>query len=218
MVTNRSFLYGTFSSRSVILGLSVVTITYILVNIAFLLVLMPEEVKSSEVRKQSKPFSKSQTTLLAGAGPHICFCTLLVTPGNPILSPHLSLPLWISSWQRIHRRQICFRRLSGRSPPKVGATGGLPTGCLWFSHLVPQVPVSAPDGFKHPPPCPNPPWPDHRPPAGHHPQAWDHPQALRLCQHWLRPPRYHQSLCFQIQVTSPIKHHPLKQSHERHDH
>jgi len=34
---------------SVILGLSVVTITYILVNIAFLLVLTPEEVKSSEV-------------------------------------------------------------------------------------------------------------------------------------------------------------------------
>ena len=39
------------SSRSVILGLSVVTITYILVNIAFLLVLTPEEVKSSEVGK-----------------------------------------------------------------------------------------------------------------------------------------------------------------------
>ena len=37
------------SFRSVILGLSVVTITYILVNIAFLLVLTPEEVKSSEV-------------------------------------------------------------------------------------------------------------------------------------------------------------------------
>ena len=39
------------SSRSVILGLSVVTITYILVNVAFLLVLTPEEVKSSEVGK-----------------------------------------------------------------------------------------------------------------------------------------------------------------------
>ena len=39
------------SPRSVILGLSVVTITYILVNIAFLLVLTPEEVKSSEVGK-----------------------------------------------------------------------------------------------------------------------------------------------------------------------
>lgn len=39
------------SSRSVILGLSVVTVTYILVNIAFLLVLTPEEVKSSEVEK-----------------------------------------------------------------------------------------------------------------------------------------------------------------------
>ena len=39
------------SFRSVILGLSVVTITYILVNIAFLLVLTPEEVKSSEVGK-----------------------------------------------------------------------------------------------------------------------------------------------------------------------
>ena len=85
--------------------------------------------------------------------------------------------------------------------------GGLPTGCLWFSHLVPQVPVSAPDGFKHPPPCPNPPWPDHRPPAGHHPQAWDHPQALRLCQHWLRPPRYRQSLRFQIQVEQQQEAH-----------
>ena len=53
MVTNRSFLYATLSSRSVILGLSVVTITYILVNIAFLLVLTPEEVKSSEVGKQT---------------------------------------------------------------------------------------------------------------------------------------------------------------------
>lgn len=45
------------SSRSVILGLSVVTITYILVNVAFLLVLTPEEVKSSEVGKlDSKRF------------------------------------------------------------------------------------------------------------------------------------------------------------------
>ena len=33
------------------MGLSVVTVTYILVNIAFLLVLTPEEVKSSEVEK-----------------------------------------------------------------------------------------------------------------------------------------------------------------------
>ena len=37
-------------SRSVILGLTIVTITYILVNLAFLLVLTPEEIKSSEVR------------------------------------------------------------------------------------------------------------------------------------------------------------------------
>ena len=52
MVTNRSSPICQ-SSRSVILGLSVVTITYILVNIAFLLVLTPEEVKSSEVGKQT---------------------------------------------------------------------------------------------------------------------------------------------------------------------
>ena len=36
-------------SRSVILGLTIVTITYILANLAFLLVLTPEEIKSSEV-------------------------------------------------------------------------------------------------------------------------------------------------------------------------
>ena len=39
-----------FSSRSVILGLTIVTITYILANLAFLLVLTPEEIKSSEVQ------------------------------------------------------------------------------------------------------------------------------------------------------------------------
>ena len=39
-----------FPSRSVILGLTIVTITYILANLAFLLVLTPEEIKSSEVR------------------------------------------------------------------------------------------------------------------------------------------------------------------------
>ena len=38
-----------FPSRSVILGLTIVTITYILANLAFLLVLTPEEIKSSEV-------------------------------------------------------------------------------------------------------------------------------------------------------------------------
>ena len=39
-----------FFSRSVILGLTIVTITYILANFAFLLVLTPEEIKSSEVQ------------------------------------------------------------------------------------------------------------------------------------------------------------------------
>ena len=39
-----------FFSRSVILGLTIVTITYILANLAFLLVLTPEEIKSSEVQ------------------------------------------------------------------------------------------------------------------------------------------------------------------------
>ena len=39
-----------FSSRSVILGLTIVTITYIKANLAFLLVLTPEEIKSSEVQ------------------------------------------------------------------------------------------------------------------------------------------------------------------------
>ena len=38
-------------SRCVILGLTIVTITYILANLAFLLVLTPEEIKSSEVPK-----------------------------------------------------------------------------------------------------------------------------------------------------------------------
>ena len=43
------------------MGLSVVTVTYILVNIAFLLVLTPEEVKSSEVEKDRK-VSESRKT------------------------------------------------------------------------------------------------------------------------------------------------------------
>ena len=36
-------------ARSVVLGLTIVTTTYILVNVSFLLVLTPQEIKSSEV-------------------------------------------------------------------------------------------------------------------------------------------------------------------------
>ena len=66
--------------------------------------------------------------------------------------------------------------------------------------LNPQVPLPPPEGLEHPPPCPDAARPDHRHPAGHHQQARHHPQTLRLCQCWLRPPCYCESLSIQIQV------------------
>ena len=66
--------------------------------------------------------------------------------------------------------------------------------------LNPQVPIPPPEGLEHPPPCPDAARPDHSHPAGHHQQARHYPQTLRLCQRWLRPPCYCQSLSIQIQV------------------
>ena len=80
------------SSRSVILGLSVVTVTYILVNIAFLLVLTPEEVKSSEVEKLKTEKFQNLEKLSRCSFSHL----LLRSPRCPLLPPSPSSSSFLS--------------------------------------------------------------------------------------------------------------------------